>query len=104
MYKLDDDIVALATIPGKSALNVIRVSGQTTKKLYTKAKKNRIKVLFLDSGDKIHTKQLKKIYNVHLGIRLYRYPCHPKPLPISQLVDVRQSSAEILTRLSGLQE
>ena len=36
MYKLDDDIVALATIPGKSALNVIRVSGQTTKKLYIK--------------------------------------------------------------------
>ena len=36
MYKLDDDIVALATIPGKSALNVIRVSGKTAKKLYTK--------------------------------------------------------------------
>ena len=39
MYKLDDDIVALATVPGKSALNVVRVSGQTTKKLYTKITK-----------------------------------------------------------------
>ena len=39
MYKLDDDIVAIATIPGKSALNVIRVSGKTAKKLYTKITK-----------------------------------------------------------------
>tara|TARA_Y100000590_G_C15688829_1_gene1002656 strand:+ start:312 stop:1655 length:1344 start_codon:yes stop_codon:yes gene_type:complete len=34
MYVLNDDIVALATLPGKSALNVIRVSGKNVIKIY----------------------------------------------------------------------
>ena len=35
MYKLNDTIVALATLPGKSALNVIKVSGERVLKLYS---------------------------------------------------------------------
>ena len=35
MYKLNDTIVALATLPGKSALNVIKISGGKVLKLYT---------------------------------------------------------------------
>ena len=34
MYNIKDIIVALATIPGKSALNVVRVSGPNLKNLY----------------------------------------------------------------------
>ena len=42
MYNLDDDIVALATLAGKSALNVVRVSGHSSLKIYKKlTKKNR---------------------------------------------------------------
>ena len=36
MYSAQDNIVALATIPGKSALNVIRCSGQSCLLLYRK--------------------------------------------------------------------
>ena len=43
MYNLNDDIVALATLAGKSALNVVRLSGQSSGKFYqhlTKKKTN----------------------------------------------------------------
>ena len=36
MYVLHDDIVALATLPGKSALNVIRLSGNNLSNIYKK--------------------------------------------------------------------
>ena len=36
MYRLNDDIVALATIAGKSALNVVRVSGPSSLGFYKK--------------------------------------------------------------------
>ena len=36
MYRLNDDIVALATLAGKSALNVVRVSGSSCLKFYKK--------------------------------------------------------------------
>ena len=36
MYRLNDDIVALATLAGKSALNVVRVSGSSCLKIYKK--------------------------------------------------------------------
>ena len=34
MYNTDDNIVALATLPGKSALNVIRLSGERSLECY----------------------------------------------------------------------
>ena len=43
MYALHDDIVALATLPGKSALSVIRVSGKNAGSIYKKiTKKTRV--------------------------------------------------------------
>ena len=42
MYRLNDDIVALATIAGKSALNVVRVSGSSSLKLYKKITKSKV--------------------------------------------------------------
>ena len=39
MYVLHDDIVALATLPGKSALNVIRLSGKNLNNIYKKITK-----------------------------------------------------------------
>jgi len=41
MYRLNDDIVALATIAGKSALNVVRVSGPSSLDFYKKLTKLR---------------------------------------------------------------
>ena len=43
MYSAQDNIVALATIPGKSALNVIRCSGQSCLLLYKKLFKQKKK-------------------------------------------------------------
>ena len=43
MYNIQDNIVALATVPGKSALNVVRCSGPQIVRLYkdlTKSSKN----------------------------------------------------------------
>ena len=42
MYNLDDDIVALATLAGKSALNVVRVSGKSSLQLYKRLTKKRV--------------------------------------------------------------
>ena len=39
MYALHDDIVALATIPGKSALNIIRLSGENVGLIYKRITK-----------------------------------------------------------------
>ena len=36
MYNVRDNIVALATVPGKAALNVVRCSGPGVSKLYSK--------------------------------------------------------------------
>ena len=54
MYKLNDDIVALATLVGRSALSVIRISGGRSKKIYHKLTKtqgsprpNYVKLCFL---------------------------------------------------------
>ena len=42
MYKTNDTIVALATIPGKAALNVVRLSGdETVLQLYKKLTKKK---------------------------------------------------------------
>ena len=41
MYNLDDDIVALATLAGKSALNVVRVSGKSSLQLYKRLTKKK---------------------------------------------------------------
>ena len=42
MYRLNDDIVALATIAGKSALNVVRVSGTSSLELYKKITRSKV--------------------------------------------------------------
>ena len=36
MYQTNDDIAALATLSGRSALNVIRVSGKSSMSIYKK--------------------------------------------------------------------
>ena len=42
MYKTNDTVVALATVPGKAALNVVRLSGnETVLKLYKEITKKR---------------------------------------------------------------
>ena len=41
MYNIKDIVVALATIPGKSALNVVRVSGPNLTSLYRKLTLNK---------------------------------------------------------------
>jgi len=53
--------IILDTYKNKKLTNFILSHKISKTKDNTKVKKNRIKVLFLDSGDKIHTKQLKKI-------------------------------------------
>ena len=54
MYRLNDDIFALATLAGKSALNVVRVSGSSCLDLYKKLTRtkslprpNYVKLVFL---------------------------------------------------------
>ena len=43
MYKTNDTVVALATVPGRAALNVVRLSGnETVLKLYKKITKKRV--------------------------------------------------------------
>jgi len=42
MYLLNDDIVALATIAGKSALNVVRISGSSSLEVYKKITKSKV--------------------------------------------------------------
>ena len=43
MYDRLDDIVALATIPGKSALNVVRLSGTNSERFFSLLTKSKVK-------------------------------------------------------------
>ena len=43
MYRLNDDIVALATLAGKSALNIVRISGPSSLKIYKKLTRSSVK-------------------------------------------------------------